>query len=710
MTRLLAHAAVRRPRAVIAGWLLAAVCGLVVTALVGNLSDRGFAVHGSDSMRAAELLTEHVPGHRGIELLVAAAVPHPPPGTEEGWIRRATQRVHDALARRPEVAALAGHGAAVRYGADKTRPATGIALVGVLLRIGPTQAEARVPALEAALARAEGRGVRMRLLGAPVLERRYATIARADLRHAEELALPLTLLVLVIAFQAVVAALLPVVLAAAAMLVAFACLALIGTWIGISVFVTNTATILALGLSVDFSLFIVTRYREELARSGSVEEALTTTITTTGRAVLLSACAIATSLVALLVVGISSFSTMALGAGIATLAAAAAALTLLPATIRLAGHRIEWLRIDRVARAAARATLWSRLARLVTGHPVAALLGSLALLLVLALPVRSFGLDVHTQRLLPHDDPVRQDIAFVSRALYPGAPAPILVVTRDDLGKVKELVQRFPGVAQVWSEARGEDGWSTFQAIGRSSPDGEAARHLVERLRTMLAQRTRSTHVGGTIAGSVDLVDRMKARAPLAILVAIAVCFTALAIGLRSLVIPLKAVLTTLLSIAATLGLLLRLFQGDAPQPHLEFFVPLFLFAILFGLSVDYEVFLLSRIREAAAEGCEHREAVRRGLVGSARSITLAGLTLTVVFLAFGTSSLLPFQQLGIGLALAVVIDITLVRCLLVPAAVVLMRQWNWWWPWGSNAMPQVREAVAAPAARAAPSRPSRRA
>jgi RND superfamily putative drug exporter len=450
------------------------------------------------------------------------------------------------------------------------------------------------------------------------------------------------------------------------------------------VFVTNTATILALGLSVDFSLFVVTRYREELARdAGSVERALTTTMTTTGRAVLLSACTIAASLAGLYVVGVSTFSTMAIGATLATLGAAATALTLLPATIRLAGHRIEWLRIDRVARAAARATVWSRLARVVTGHPVAALLASLLVLVLLALPVRSFGLDVHTEQLLPRNDGLRRDMTHLSHVIAPGATAPINIVTRDELAHVKGLVQPLPGVAQVWSEVNGTGGWSSLQAIARASPDGEASRQLVVRIRALLARRAHAeTLVGGTIAGSIDLVDRIGQRAPWAILTATTVCFLVLAWGLRSLVIPLKAVLTTLLSVAATLGLLLRLFHGSGAQPHLEFFVPLFLFAILFGLSIDYEVFLLSRIREAAAAGHDHREAVRRGLIGSARSITLAGLTLTTVFLAFATSRLLPFQQLGVGLALAVVLDITLVRCVLVPAAVVLLREWNWWWPW----------------------------
>jgi uncharacterized membrane protein YdfJ with MMPL/SSD domain len=693
VTRLLAHLAVRWPRPVVGSWLLlATACVLLSTAFLGAPSNRGFAIEGSASERAAEVFGQHIPGHGGAELKVAVTIRHP----RNDWTEQGTRLVQRALGRQPEVRSITYTGAAVQEGTDGEQVDAGIVLVGVVLHMEWAEAESHVGTLREALARADGPRTHSRLLGPPVLAERSSAIARQDLRKAEALALPLTLLVLLVAFQGVAAALLPILLAVVTTVVAFAGLALLGVWINMSVFVTNTATILALGLSVDFSLFMVTRYREELARSGSVEEALTTTMMTTGRAVLLSACTIATSLAALFIVGVSTFSTMAISAGIATLGAAAAALTLLPSTICLAGHRIEWLRIDPVARAATRATLWSWLARVVTGRPVTALFASFAVLVALALPAGSFRLDVHTQQLLPQDDSVRRDMAYTARVLYPGAPVPIFVVTRDDLVHVKELVQQNPGIAQVCCETGGTDGWSSLQAVVNTSSDGTAARHTVEQLRTVLARDSHETAVGGAIARGIDMTERIERRASWAVLVASFLCFATLTWGLRSFVIPLKAVLTTLLSVAATLGLLLRLFHDGAQTPHLEFFVPLFLFAILFGLSIDYEVFLLSRIREAAVTGYEHREAVRRGLVGSARSITLAGVTLTVVFLAFATSRLVPFQQLGVGLALAIVIDITLVRCMLVPAAVVLLRQWNWWWPGRAVHEPSPRSPSAA--------------
>jgi RND superfamily putative drug exporter len=222
-----------------------------------------------------------------------------------------------------------------------------------------------------------------------------------------------------------------------------------------------------------------------------------------------------------------------------------------------------------------------------------------------------------------------------------------------------------------------------MQVILAEPPDSAASQRAVLRLRARLDRQAARSYVGGVTAGVIDLTRRVSDRSPVAILVTVALGLLVLVTGLRALVVPVKAVLSTLLSVAATIGILLRIEHTH----RLEFFVPLFLFAILFGLSVDYEIFLLSRIREAVLAGHPNREAVRRGLIGSARSISLAGLALIVVFAAFATSSLAPFRQLGIGLTIAVALDVTLVRCVLVPATVVLLGRWNWWWP-GRSGMP----------------------
>ncbi len=650
----------------IGSWLLvSALCSVLAFAVFGKLSDRGYAVPGSDSARAASILEHRIPGRDGVELFAVVTRRHP----VSDWRDRAPRVVRAALAGQEEVGHVKYESSSISYRGDSSTPSAGVVTVAIPLHVDAAAAEKLVPALRSRLDRAADRSTSISLTGGPVVSERYSSIAHHDLELAELAALPVILLVLLVAFQAVVAALLPLVLAGVTLLVTFASLDVIGSRIGLSIFVTNTATVLALGLSIDFSLFLITRFREELASGSTSDDALVTTMTTTGRAVLLSAVTIATSLVGLVVVGIDVFSSMAIAATVVTVLAASAALTLLPALICLLGDRVEGLRLGRVARAAARGTLWSALARSVTSHAALAAAASLAVLLVLAIPAGSYRLSFQTVQALPKHEPVRR--ASVSLG------GPTTVVTRDTIARVGALVSRDPAVQQIWDPTRGSAGWSSMLVILRDPPDSVASRHAVGRLRAVLPQRAGRTYVGGTTAAVIDLTHRITGRTPYAILLTVAFGFLVLVGGLRAVVIPLKAVLSTLLSVAATLGILLRLSGAD----QLEFFVPLFLFAILFGLSVDYEIFLLSRIREAAVAGHDNREAVRRGLVGSARSISLAGLTLIIVFAAFATSSLGPFQQLGTGLAIAIALDITLVRCVLVPATVVLLRQWNWWFP-----------------------------
>jgi trehalose monomycolate/heme transporter len=653
----LAKIVIGRPRSVIVAWLvLCVVSGSVAFTLFDKVLNEGWMVPGSGSARAAMIYRHSILGHDGTELF--AVVTNLPANFDpETAGPRIVQR---ALADQPDISAI-------RYEAL----ISGGVIVEIRLRLDDAHAEQRVPAIRGALRHVRPRTTRIALGGEAAISDRYTTIARHDLAVAEKLSFPLTFCVLLIAFQAFVAALLPLLLSAVTLLATFALLALIGDHTNLSIFVTNTASILALGLSIDFSLFLVTRFRQELPYAASVEQALMRTMTTTGRAVLLSALTIAASVVGLLMVGIGLFSSMVIGVTLATLLAALTALTLLPALICIGGRRIEALRLERVSRAAARGTLWETVARTVTRHPVIGLVASLAVLIILATPARSISLGFSTVSALPKNEPVRQ----ASRDLG----APIAVVTRDATDRIVRITNA--KVGQIWDPRYGTKGWRSMLAILRVVPDGVAARRTVERLRVAVKVEQVPTYIGGVPAGIVDVTKRIVERGPYVVLVTSALAFVVFAFGLRSLVIPAKAVLSTLLSTVATLGVLGRLYTDGSGAPRLEFFVPLVLFAILFGLSTDYEIFLLSRIREAVAEGHDTREAVRRGLRESARSINLAGLTLMVVFLAFAVASLRPLEELGVGLAIAVAIDITVVRCVLVPASVVLLRQWNWWFP-----------------------------
>ncbi len=667
---------IQRHRAVIAMWIVAlAVCGAGALNLSGELANRTEPVPGSESERAAHILANEIPGHRGSRLVFFLTFRHPRGDTN----KQSLHLVRRVLARRRDVLTITQEGAAVSPGDP---PPLNIVAVSAYLDISDAAAQKLLPSIREQMVRVQDHSVRIRLLGDPPTSERYSVVARHDLERAELLAFPLTMLLLLIAFRSVVAAFLPLLLAGATLIVTFAALALIGQHVALSVFVTNTASILALGLSIDFSLFVVTRFREELRRSSTVDEALLTTMTTTGRAILLSSVTIAASLQGLTVMGLQLFSSMAIGATAAALLSGLSAVTLLPAVLRLGAtaSRLDPARVT-LQRRRPSGHGWDRLATTVTTRPVPWLLASVLLLVLLALPARSLTLDAHTITALPASDPVRVTNAAFMHRFWPGVSQPVEVVTLDTAEHADKTIVADADVRQVYPTTTGYHGWEYLRVILDSGPDRIASQHAVERLRRALKRQPYQSYVGGTAARTLDLLDRVSDRAVAVVLMTIALGFALLAWGLRSVVIPLKAVLSTLLSTVAALGALLHLPGTDVSAHHVEFFVPLFLFAILFGLSIDYEIFLLSRIREAAAEGATTRAAVHQGLVRSARSITLAGLAMTTVFLALGTSTLEPLRQLGVGLAIAVVLDITVVRCVLVPASVVLLGRWNWWFP-----------------------------
>ena len=666
----LATRVVARPRTVLAGWGMALAIGAVLASgLFGQLANRGFLVSGSESDHAARTLSREIPRQRGTPLVAIVRGRGRDAnligGAGVAAVRRALRDVPGVLSVEPNGTALQHRGGSI--GTPQ------LMLVSFHVAPEPAEAEQRVPDYRAALERASTGTLKMRLFGNVVVTDRFAAIARDDLKRAERIAFPFTLVVLLVAFVSAVAAALPLVLAAVVLVVTFACLFLLGHDGGLSVFVTNTSSILALALSIDFALFVITRLREERLVQDSLERAIVRTMTTTGRAIALSALTIATALLALFVVGIELFSSMAIGATAATLVAALAALTLLPALLCVLGPRVDWLKIDGVARAARRARLWHRLADVVTRRPGACIVAVAAVLLIAAAPVRSFHLGLHSVSSLPAGDEVRGDADTIARLFFPGAPGPVTLLTTHR--PIPPALWREPALAQTTGETDGRHGWFSLRLVLKTRPDAPASRRAVARVRRLFAHRSGRTYVGGPSAAALDLLDRLHTRTPWVVALTIATGALILCAGLRSIVIPLKAVLGTLLSVAATIGIVLRLFPGG----ELEFFVPLLLFAIVFGLSVDYEVFLLSRIREAVLEGRSNAEAVREGLIRSARPITLAGIALATVFIGLATSGLLAFRQLGVGLAIAIVLDVTLVRCVLVPAGVVLLGRWNWW-------------------------------
>jgi len=678
--------------AVVVAWAVLAVAGVTYgSGLYDGLSNGGFAVRGSDSEQAVKIIARDfqfggtsrlfaVLEYPDALRLASRGAPSPAAARRSAAARAAFERAgltaSHVLLEQPDVVHVDGPAPS----GDRR-----VAVLQAFLRLREAEAQRRVPAIRATLRRALAPYAHAEVVGRIAVFQRYSAVARSDLRRAEKISFPVILAMLLVAFLSAIAAGIPLLLAATALAVTYGALELLAHAMTLSVFVTNTASILALGLSIDFSLFVVARFREEIATGRETADAVRAVMTTTGRSILLSGVTVAASLLTLTFVGVKAFTSMAIGASLATAIATAVALTLLPAILGLLGPNIDRLSLRRLAARVADGRFWMRLGDAIVTRPRVWLGASLLVMLVLAFPIHSMHVDVRTLSTLPRDDPMRQTYDRVAGSFEPGAFSPIEVLTRGRSSGAEALILGDPGVSSVPNIVPSRTGWWHWRVVPSSLPDTAETEATVERLREGAAALPSRVIVGGQTAEALDLRSRIGARAPWVVLVTCLIGAAVLMYGLRSVVVPVKAMLTTLLSTAATLGVLILLDPGGGPTGGLAFFVPLFLFATVFGLSVDYEVFLLSRVREAHLRGHSDDDAVRIGLAKSGRSITVAGLILAVVFLSLATSPLVPFQQLGLGLAIAVLLDVTVVRCVMVPAALVLLGEWNWWVPRGAS-------------------------
>ncbi len=544
-------------------------------------------------------------------------------------------------------------------------------------------AQTRVPAVEAALEHAPPAGASARLIGQVGIYQRYMVQSKKSLQTSSLISFPVTLAILLVAFLSVVAAMLPLGLAAVCVGVTFGFLYLLTYVVQLSVFVEDTVLVLGLGLSIDFSLFMVTRVRESLRRdSVTMEQAITEALQTTGRAITVSGLTVATALAGLYVTGLGVFASLATGAIGAALIAVAAALTLTPAAMVLLGERgLDRFSLRRAVTAAQKGTFWRRLADFVVRRRVAVVATIVPVMIVLSIPIAGMHITLKSISVLPSSDPVRVATARVSEHFGPGAGTPAVVVAHASAlpGRLRQIVGAQPGVVRVGPAERGAQGWVRVSATLDSYSDSSQADAIVRDLRSSLRRAYGSqAMVGGATAVGLDLIQRIDERTPWVVLVVLLAEIIVLTVIFAAPLIALKAALTTLLSVSAALGVMTFFFRSTG---DIGYFVPLFLFATIFGLSTDYEVFLLSRVREHHREGHSNTDSLKQALIGSSRSITLAGITMGVVFFSFAVSPLVPFQELGVGMGLAIVLDVTVVRGLLVPATVALLGELNWWRP-----------------------------
>ena len=515
-----------------------------------------------------------------------------------------------------------------------------------------------------------------------------------DLRTAELYAFPLLFVLSLLFFRSLVAALLPLLIGGLAIVSTFLMLRLASELTSVSIFALNLVTGLGLGLAIDYSLFVVSRYREELARTGPGPEAMRRTLATAGRTVLFSSLTVAGAIASLIVFPQRFLYSMGIGGFCVALIAAAIALIVLPAVLTLLGPRVNSLTPAFLARRAERDArpahegFWYRLSQLVMRVPGRIAAITATLLVVLGIPFLGIKFTSVDAQVLPESASARQVDDVLRSEFPPYRDSPVTLAVsggRDAAGTAAIDAAHVPGAAAVSRPRELRGGIYAIDVVSKTPPLDSRSQNLVRDLRALAG----GTLVTGSTAHYLDLQHSLGAHLPLVIAIVVAVTIVVLFVMTGSVVLPIKQVLMNALGLCAVFGILVMIFQdgrfegllGYTSQGGLESTQPLLLFGVLFGLSTDYGVFLLSRIKEAHDAGHSNSESVAIGLERTGRIVTAAALLFCIAIGAFVTSKIIFIKELGLGTAFAVLIDATIIRALLVPSLMQLLGKWNWWAP-----------------------------
>jgi RND superfamily putative drug exporter len=530
----------------------------------------------------------------------------------------------------------------------------------------------------------------------------------SDFNHSNEQALHKaelfsglpTLILLFIAFGSAIAAGLPLILAIAGIAVGFAGLHLATSITPLSVWSMNFSMMIGLAVGIDYCLFIVSRYREEREDGKNAEDAIASTLDSAGKAVFLSGLTVVLSLAAVFLVPVMVFRAMALGMIFSVVAVAIASITLLPAVLVALGDKVLVKRGHKDADRAAEGR-WARWTAGAMKRPGITLTVGLVLLLALASPALGMKLGMPGARVVDEGRSSRDGYELVVSAFGPGAAAPLFVTV--DAGEAEAVVgaaQADTGVADARIVAEpAATGRTVVRIIPTTAVDDKKTSNLVARLRNTMDTAAPSAFVGGPAAQNHDLTSALTGKAPLAIAVIAVVAFLLLLAVFRSLTIAVSSIILNFISVAAAFGFATLVFQhgfganliGIEEQGFVDAWAPLFFFALLFGLSMDYQLFLLAAIRERFEKTGDTQVAIRDGIARTGRPITNAALIMIVVFVAFGVTGPIPPTELGVTLALAVLLDATIVRMMLVPSLMKLLGDRNWWIPrWLNKVLPTI--------------------
>ena len=714
----------RRRRLVVIAWVLIVVASLPLAARqTEHLTGGGFDVPGSESKAVADAMQGVFASRaNGISVLLRAA-PSASAAERAAAVRRVRAEVAQtegvalppSVARGAQVQLQRGDSALIPLSSQVSQDELVDSAVDLRERLDPGAAQD---------------GVTPYLAGQATVWAGMQELSKEDLAKAEAGGFPVVALILLVVFGSLAAAALPLTLGFVSVIVTGALIYFLSLQMSTSVFVTNMASMIGIGVAVDYSLFILARYREERRDGRDCEEARSEALATSGLAVAFSGIAVIVSLAGLWMVDNQALRSMALGAMTVVAVSILTATTLLPALIAMLGDRVmpggfvaralrfvkySLLRRPRPAAAASSDPgptgpgFWDRWARRVMARPWTAVAFSAGILLFLAAPLLSLETGTNAIQQFPKDSDVRVGNELAAEQLGGGAdPVQIVAsfpgaVDRAAVAGFAAELRAEPGVGEVPPPTFAGDS-ALIEATSTAPSDSEAATAFVSRLRDSVVPASglaavATVDVGGETARTDDARAQISGSLWKIIGFVLALSFLVLMVMLRSLLLPLKAVLMNLLSIGAAFGVLVAIFQWGWLDGILGFEslgaldtinVPL-IFAIVFGLSMDYEVFLMSRIRERYMEHGDNERAVAEGLASSARTISSAALIMSSVFAVFVLTGVPSIKELGLGCAIAIALDATLVRLILVPAAMKLFGDWNWWMPsWLDRVLPRL--------------------
>jgi RND superfamily putative drug exporter len=692
---------------VIAAWVVLAITLVAIGQASGSKTSENLTLPGTDSTTATELLEDNLPEQAYGSNPLTLEAPAGKKLTEAKYAASVGETVK-RLEALPDVNSAASP---LMEGSQTLSKDLRIGYIPVVLAVGPgeiDEAEAEKILDAAQPARAAGLHT---AIGAYVGQQ----LSKPATETSEAIGLAAAVIILLFAFGTATAMMLPIVSAVLGLACALSIIRLLEHVLQVPGVASTLATMIGLGVGIDYALFIVTRHKLQLAEGMELRESIARATATAGGAVVFAGFTVVIALCSLAFAGIPLVATLGFTAAIAVVVAVSAATTLLPAMLGALGPHINSLRVklgkthpdDKEPHG------WRRWAERVSEHPWTATIASLAVLIVLAIPLLQLDLGQNDISALPKETTSRQAYDALNTGFGPGVNGPLLIASefkspaeaKQLLPALEKTIGGAQDVAAVSEPSFDKQGTvAVFTVISKSEPWADETVELVEDLRettipAALKGSAAQAYVGGQTAGYIDLATQISDKLPLMIAIVVALSFLVLMIAFRSLLVPIKAAAMNLLSVAAAYGVVTAVFQlgwgssliGLDHAIPIVSFVPLLMFAILFGLSMDYEVFLLTQMREHFQEYGDERRAVVEGLANTGRVITSAAAIMVCVFTSFVLSGNPVVKEFGVGLAVAIAIDSTLVRCLLVPAVMVLLGKRVWWMPrWLDRVLPHI--------------------